>query len=900
LSVLPEEPAFAVHVASGTTFDVREFTAHERMSALFSIKVIAVAPDADLDFEAIAGQPARFDVRAGSARPRAWTGLCKEVHQIAAEESGLSTYEIEIVPTLWLATQRRNYRIFQGMSDVDIAVRLLGEWGVEPALNLSGAYKARRYRVQYGETDFAFICRLLEGAGVSFYFSDESGSTGLALSDAPHASTPRAPRVPFRDHPSDSDREHVTAVRVGRRVRPGRFTVRDHDYRRPATFDLRGTASALGGVEERLEDFVYAPGAFLVEGGNGDATPHADDRGRFRADPAEGEAMARRRLEAHRSEALTCTFETNALDLAPGVVFGMQWHPQRELCEDRDLLVVASTMSGTTGRRLKHACEARSVELPFRPALTTPKPEVRGVESATVVGPEGEEIHTDEFGRVRVQFHWDREGQWNAQSSCWMHVSQPWGGAMYGGINLPRIGQEVLVDFLGGDPDRPIITGRVYTNLQRVPYKLPENKTQSGWRSCSTERTGGFNEIMFEDAAGNELVRMQAERDLVKVVKNDERRTIGQDRFSRIGRDDRMMVVNSRTTQIGTDDATLAGESVSAAVSPRPGAGGSPTAFRMTHEKIILDTGTGATITMEGNKITLDAEVIEIVGRDYVELRGKKKGLGLHAPAGQANIFTGEKFSVDTDAVSINAKQKASLSSAGVLEIDGAPVQINGPGLASARKGDPVGGVILKGASKVFVGDGGVETGMGDDVDALVKKSLTLTKNIKDLLAKGWKIRYGDAGGGTYCDRDKKEIVIDSNDKGNAKAVTQSLAHESGHAEYTPDPMVPQDGLTKEQWAAANANRNLKDEGEATMTNAQVEQEIYDNGGPDIGIAGAQSDKYQDIYKKYQDPADRDKARQEIGDLFADGEHPSTDTSKTYRDYYTDPYRKAWDAGHKK
>src|SRR5690349_16515892 len=154
------------------------------------------------------------------------------------------------------------------------------------------------------------------------------------------------------------------------------------------------------------------------------------------------------------------------------------------------------------------------------PRVVTPKPKISGVESATVVGPPGEEIHTDEFGRVRVHFHWDRESRMNDNSSCWLHVSHPWAGRGFGMINLPRIGQEVLVDFLGGDPDRPIIVGRVFTNLQKVPYALPANKTQSGWKSESSPGGGGFNEIRFEDAKGSEQVYIQAEKNLDKLVKN--------------------------------------------------------------------------------------------------------------------------------------------------------------------------------------------------------------------------------------------------------------------------------------------------------------------------------------------------------------------------------------------
>jgi type VI secretion system secreted protein VgrG len=710
-----EQAGFKVSVASGDALDARDFTVHERMSALFSISVTVVAHDADLDFEAIVGKPASFEVHAGPERRRTWTGICKELLQIAAEETGLSTYKLEIVPALWLATQRRNHRIFQGVSDVDIAVALMAEWGVNPVQMLSGAYKKRKYRVQYGESDFAFICRLLEDAGVSFYFAEADGETALVLSDAPHANEAREPLIPFRDHPSDADREHVTAVRVGRRLRPGRYVMRDHDYRRPPSFKLMGTAALAQGVEELLEEFHYAPGAFLFESANGDPTPHADDRGRYRADPSEGEVMARRRLEAKRSEALTCAFETNAIDLAPGVVFGMRWHPQRELGEDRRLLVVAATMSGTTGARWKHACEARSTAVPFRPALVTPKPDMHGVESATVVGPPGEEIHVDEFGRIRVHFHWDRESRMDDTSSCWIHVSQPWGGATYGGVNLPRVGQEVLVDFLGGDPDRPVVVGRVYTNLQRVPYKLPENKTQSGWKSSSTGGTGGFNEIMFEDAAGKELVRVQAERDLQKLVKNDERANIGHDRSARVGHDERLMVAHSRTTQIGVVDSTLVGDTFSTMVLP-PAEGGAEnaTALVMTHRKIVLDTGAGASIVMDGDKITIVAE-------DLVEIWGKKRGVNLHAPApgGKTNFFSGDSFTVATqtivltgndvavtgiDTLKLEGTGSAKLTSNGTTDIGGTPIQLNGPGMFAGRVTEQAPATITTGAALVVIG----------------------------------------------------------------------------------------------------------------------------------------------------------------------------------------------------
>jgi type VI secretion system secreted protein VgrG len=694
------QASFSLSVASGDALDVREFTVEERMSSLFSVSVTAVTDTTDLDFEAIIGRPASFEVQsglAGAVRPRTWSGVCKEVHEIAAEESGLSTYSFEIAPTLWLATQRRNHRMFQLMSDVDVALKILSEWGIEPRKKLSATYKKRKYRVQYGESDYRFLCRMLEDAGVSFYFVDDGGQSELVLADAPQANALREPKIVFRDRPGDADVEHVTALRIGRRVRPGRYTLRDHDHRRPPAYKLLATASE-SGVEEQLERFHYTPGAFVFEGDRGEATPSADDRGRYRTDEGEAAAIAKRRLDAKRAEALSITFESNVIELAPGVVIGVREHPRRDLGEDRRLLVVGSKTSGVTGKGWKVHAEVRPADRPYYPPLATPKPKVSGIESATIVGPAGEEIHTDEFGRVRVHFHWDRESQMDENSSCWVHVSQPWGGTGYGGVNLPRVGQEVIVDFLGGDPDRPVVVGRLYTNLQKVPYGLPDNKTQSGWKSNSTSGTGGYNELMFEDAAGKELLRMQAEKDMHKLVKNDEESVVGHDRTREVKRNESVAIGKNRTkqvvqnervtigqnqtisvgvnrsSQIGSIDANTVGNTYVVMIDP-PGERGPSTSSSivMTDKKIVLDTGAGATITMDHDKITIEAD-------DLVEIIGKKRGVNVHAPAsgGQTNVFTGDKFTVDCKDVSITSSDQLKILGKDVNIIGTSTVHITG------------------------------------------------------------------------------------------------------------------------------------------------------------------------------------------------------------------------------
>jgi type VI secretion system secreted protein VgrG len=571
---------------------------------------------------------------------RFWSGLCNHFEQIRVEPSGLSTYQISIVPTLWLLTQRKNHRMFQQMSEPDIVLEVLKDWNIEPEVRIDrGAYKKRKYRVQYAESDFAFISRMLEDAGITFYFEQVGEETKVILSDAPQSNEKRVLPLLFMDEATTTrnrDAGIVTGLRMQQRVRPGKYTLQDHDYRRPPSYKLVSSASGGSGIEDKLERYDYSPGAFLFGTSQGDASPVADDKGKTRTDEKEAAILAQKRLDAKRGSARVCTFETTANDLAPGVVIRVVGHPHGALGDGRALLVVESSLSGTDQGEWRHHCEARGTEVPFRPDSATPRPKVNGVESATVVGPKGEEIHTDEFGRVRVHFHWDRESQMDENSSCWIHVSQSWGGAGYGGSNLPRLGQEVLVDFLGGDPDRPVIVGRMYTNLQKTPYSLPLNKTQSGWKSNSTGGGGGYNELMFEDAGGQELLNIQAQKDLKKLVKNNESVTIGNNRTKfvsandsvtvganrthrvqlneqvSVGMNQRISVGINRSTHVGAIDSTTVGDVHIVKISPpgEDGEGGGHTTALMQHQKIVLDTGAGATITMEGSTIRITAKDI--------------------------------------------------------------------------------------------------------------------------------------------------------------------------------------------------------------------------------------------------------------------------------------------------
>jgi len=288
---------------------------------------------------------------------------------------------------------------------------------------------------------------------------------------------------------------------------------------------------------------------------------------------------------------------------------------------DTRLFIIEFEIDGTPGGEWRMRGLCLFADEPYRPALRTPKPIINGVQSAIVVGPPGEEIYTDEFGRVRVQFHWDREGQWDDNSSCWMRVSQGWAGHGYGMITIPRIGHEVLVGFFEGDPDQPVIVGRVYNNAARVPYKLPDHKTKSTWKSDSSPGSNGFNELMFEDAKGKELVYLQAQRDLAKLVKNNESEQIGQNRSTTVGHD--------RTTNVGNVDSLTVGvkHSVQIAQGKDPPPSVPATGLEMVDKKVTYTTGE-ATMIMDGGNVSLEAKgtiTIKSTGGDVVILGNKVK-----------------------------------------------------------------------------------------------------------------------------------------------------------------------------------------------------------------------------------------------------------------------------------
>ena len=530
--------------SGGTGLEVRRFEVRARLSTPFEVRVTARSRRADLDLDELVGRPAAFSLAAGyahAAASQSWSGVCRSAVQVHPEPTGLSTYEVVIVPRLWLLGLRRGHRVFQHLSIPAIVRRVLGEWAIEPLARIDdAAYPALELKLQAGESDLAFVSRLLEEAGITYAFETADGETRVVLDDAPQARDPRAGGpIPVVDAANaEAEREHVTKVRVAEMMRPGAFAVRDHDFRRPEHV-LLGEAPDAAGIEARLERFEYVPSASRVEGGaGGNETPVADVDAVARHEDAALAARASRHLEAARADRLRASFDTNCLDVAPGTVLSLGRHPHPLLGRDHRLLAVETTLRGTVEGEWSSAVEAVSAAVPWRPPRLTPKPRLHGYEVAIVVGAHGEEIHTDEHGRVRVQFPWDREGRLDDRAGTWLRVSHGWAGAGYGWFALPRVGQEVLVAFADGDCDEPFVVGRLHDGRQPVPDALPEHRTRTIWRSDSSVGHGGHNEILFEDLAGEELVHEQAEKNRRRLVKHDETLTTVRDRRRHVDRDE--------------------------------------------------------------------------------------------------------------------------------------------------------------------------------------------------------------------------------------------------------------------------------------------------------------------------------------------------------------------------
>lgn len=518
---------------AGEDIKVGHFTVQEAMSAAFRIHCMGKGRD-DADIRRSIGKKARFQLKSNRGS-RTWHGVVSNISQ-TEHEDGKATYSVWIAPKLWLLTHRVRYQVHQHKSIPEIVESLLKPFNIDPVMKLHEDHPRLEYRTQYGESDYDFLRRLLVEAGISFYFAFGPDETKLVLADAPNRNEPHSSPVKYLKNAEQAgDDGHVHGVGMHERVHAHRATFHDHDFRRPH-HKLSGHHARQHAHHDELEEEHFEPGHSLALAAGGDDTPVADSKGAYRHRDDVAERRAQRHVQALQSANSKVGFMTNLKDLAPGRVFEIAGHPHKRLAPGKKLLVTESYVSGgpegdwhagghavrcnrhyrpSLTRQAGEALNCSDGGNPFEPVNKLTKPLISGIQTATVVGPDGQQVHADEHGRIRVHFPWDRGGK-RLDSSCWVRVSMAGGGSATGLVSLPRVGDEVLVSFINGDPDSPVVVGAVSNPTTPAPYSPVEHGSRSTWR------TGDGNEISLDDHTDRDIFYMQASRDLHKVVRNDE------------------------------------------------------------------------------------------------------------------------------------------------------------------------------------------------------------------------------------------------------------------------------------------------------------------------------------------------------------------------------------------
>ncbi len=609
--------------------DVLSVSIDEGLSRLTSVTVVALAPARAFTPRDLVGRAAVVELVLDGAT-RTYRGLCLLAEEVSiAERTDVATVRIRVGPPLAAARLRIDHRIFQRLSEPGVAIAILDAMGVPHRETFpTERFAAREMRVQYGETDLAFFSRMLESAGVAYLCVEE----GVVLDDAPASRAP-SPPLPFHDRPPRGV-EAVSRVSLRRNLRPGRATVTDHDLRIRGAQMLGATTTLGAPVETALERHAFRPGAFLYEVQRPVvSTPWADDRGAFRTDEAAADALVARRVRAGREDARVLELVTTRYTVAPGDVLQIVGHPDPAIAADPWLVTDVRIFAPAAEDAV---LEVRAVPAsePWHPPLTTPTPRVPGPQLATIVGRAGEEIDVDEFGRVRVQFRWDRVGTYDERSSCWVPVNQPWAGKGYGAINLPRIGQQVLVHFVCGHPDRPFLTGRVYSATQAVPYKLPASKNQSGWRSQSTGKSGGANEIRFDDTSYTESFGIRAQRDLHISVLGNSHTTVRGSRTVKVGGFDVQNILGGSFVRVGKARKTF-----------------SKGPWSLRADLVAQESGTVMGYKAEKGEVTFEGQYVRFFGKGTLAHIAKSLTLRV---GGSVMIFDASGVKMQAPKVNIN------------------------------------------------------------------------------------------------------------------------------------------------------------------------------------------------------------------------------------------------------
>jgi type VI secretion system secreted protein VgrG len=598
----------------------------EGLSRLFSFELDLLSESRTVRFDQIIGQAVTLSIELPDGKKRYFNGLISRFLQGRAEgEAGASLdlwrYRATMTPSAWLLTQTANSRIFQDLSVPEILQEIFREKGItDVKVQLQENYRKRGYCVQYMETDFNFISRLMEEEGIYYYFEHDDRRHVMVMADTIRTQ-PALGSIRYElSGGGVRDEDVISHLEKSQEIRPGKFSLSDYNFETPRMgLEVnRPTRNRLGPGEREVYEY---PGGYLTK--------------------AEGDGFVKIRMQEEDAQITTIQGVSDCRAMTSGYRFTLSdFHREDMNHKDHALTHIAhkakQSWNGGEPFHYENRFTCIPVDIPYRPKRVTPRPLVHGSQTAVVVGPAGEEIYTDKYGRVKVQFHWDRRGKRNEKSSCWIRVAQLWAGSGWGGMYIPRIGQEVVVDFLEGDPDRPIIIGCVYHGTNKPPYPLPDEKTKSLIKSDSSVGSGGFNEIRFEDKKGSEQIFIHAEKNQDIRVKNDLREWIGNETHLLVKKDQLEKVEGDKHQTVKGDhnqkvDGTVS-RKVGTDLQEKVGTHYALDAGTEIHLKagvnLVIESGATLTLKVGGNFVNINAGGVFIQGTMVMINSGGAAGSG--------------------------------------------------------------------------------------------------------------------------------------------------------------------------------------------------------------------------------------------------------------------------------
>jgi len=622
---------------------VEHMDGEELISGLFAFRLRLVAESSSLAFDSIVGKDASISVGLPDGGKQFAHGIIGRFRQ-AGTTLRFTTYFADLYPKLWLLTKTRDSRIFQNKTVPDIVKQVLQEHGVTDVKDaLTGTYDPREYCVQYRESAFDFVSRLMESEGISYYFEHSDAAHTLVLADDASSYGAGPDDLKIRATEVVAPRsDALPECSIAVQVTSDQCKLDDYNFETPAT-DLLGTAS---GSTSTLAVYDYPAGP---------TTKSAV------------EALATRRVEELELPRLVLHGTTSNVTIRPGHTFKLGDHPRASA---NTKYVAWKVWHQATQDSYSNTFDAFPAETPFRPPRATPVPRIHGCQTALVVGKSGEEITTDQYGRVKVKFHWDQAAAADETSSCWVRVTQTWAGKQFGAFFLPRIGQEVVVSFLEGDPDRPLITGCVYNAKQTVPYALPANQTRSLIKSDSSKGSGGSNEICFEDKKGEEDFYVHAQKDMHVTVLNDQTSTIKKNRSVTIEEaDDTLTVSKGKRTVTVQSDETHDNKA--------------KLTYTITDD-LAIKVGGKLTLTVTGDLTLKVSGAVKITGDGNVDLTAQgtlnQKSTGAMTTESSQNMTIKAGINLNQEAgaaLKTKAGATANVEAGAILVLKGAMVKIN-------------------------------------------------------------------------------------------------------------------------------------------------------------------------------------------------------------------------------